>query len=458
MHKSTGAEIESVRPGSPACLSGIVSGDIVETVNGNKIHDAIDCMFYGNVNELDISLRRCEKKLSFKLLKQEGQDIGIEIKPFKIKTCTNKCIFCFVSQLPKGLRKTLYIKDEDYRMSFLYGNYVTLTNLTPQDKKRIIEQRLSPIYISVHSTNTAVRNMILGNPKAPDVLKEIGFFKGNKIRMHCQVVMCPGINDGKELQRTIRDLYGFYPYILSAAVVPVGLTAHRKGDSRMRPVTKDDALHAIEIIDSFQKRFRKKHGDPIVYGADELYIKAEVNFPPLNEYGDLPQLENGIGMVPLFTAQARSLTARRLRDKTRLSVPADIPRKRFITFTGMSFYPYLKKFTDRLIEKEGINLTAVPVENNFFGKSVTVTGLLTGRDIIKAVSDKTDAGGIAPYGKSHEASKGSPTLLIPDIVLRTGDKVFLDDLSVKDISDALSANVRVIESTPAGLIEGIEAS
>lgn len=457
MHKNHGAEIELVKPGSPAYTAGIAPGDVITSINGHGVQDTIDFMFYANEDELNISLRRKDKKLSFKILKKEGQDIGIEIKPFRIKTCTNRCIFCFVNQLPKGLRRTLYIKDEDYRMSFLYGNYVTLTNLTPQDRKRIIEQRLSPIYISVHSTNRAVRNMILGNSKASDVLKEINFFKENRIRMHCQVVLCPGINDGRELQHTIRGLYGFYPYVLSIAIVPVGLTAHRRTESNLRPVTKDDAVHTIELIDSFQKRFKKKHGDSIIYGADELYIKAGAEFPPLREYGDLPQLENGVGMVPLFLSQARSLTTKRLQDRDRLPGKADLSKKRFITFTGLSFYPYLKKLTDRLIEKEGINITPVAVENNFFGKSVTVTGLLTGRDVIKTFLDRADIHSIETSKRSQAPSQ-KPVLLIPDIVLRAADKVFLDNLSIKDIEDALSIDVRVVDPTPAGLFEGIEAS
>ena len=430
MQNKCGVEIETVMQGSAAEKEGLLPGDLLLSVNGHRLNDGIDFMFYRNEPELNIGAVRKGKKMSLKVLPKETGDIGVTLKSFKIKRCTNNCIFCFVSQLPKGLRKSLYIKDEDYRMSFLYGNYITLTNLSAQDKKRIAQQRLGPLYISVHSTNKAIRNTLLGNSKAGDVLKELKFLKENKIRMHVQIVLCPGYNDDKELQRTIRDLYGFYPYVSSIAVVPVGITMHRK--QAIKPVGKEDALKALDIIDSFQKRFRKKHGVSVVYGADELYIKGGVNFPALSEYGELPQIENGVGMVPLFISQTKKIKAPQSAGKKKTS----------LTFTGISFYPYLRKFTDRLLEKEDININVIPVENTFFGKAITVTGLLTGRDVIRELSDKTDG---------HEC------LLIPDVVFRDGEDVFLDDISRKDVEDALGIKVKVIESTPEGIMKGMEA-
>ncbi len=430
MYRSLGPEIEKVLPGSPAHLAGIAERDTVLSVNEHKIEDIIDFMFYSDDEELNITTRRKDKKLSFKLTLRDGENAGIGLKPFRVSTCRNRCIFCFVGQLPKGMRKTLYIKDEDYRMSFLYGNYITLTNLSPRDKKRIAEQRLSPLYISVHSTNRALRNTMLGNAKAQDVLREMDFFKENRIRMHCQIVLCPGFNDGKELEKTIRDLYKLYPYVLSIAVVPVGLTSHRKGLTKLKPLEKDDAVRAIELIDAFQKRFRKKHGDSIVYGADELYIKAGVDFPPLSEYGDLPQIENGVGMTPSFLHHAR-------REK----IPQTKSKKRFITFTGLSFYPYLSRFIEKF-KKGGADIEVVPVENTFLGKSVTVAGLLTGRDIMKTLS---------------EVVKKDEVLLVPDVVMKDGDKVLLDDISVKDIEELLGVSAVVIESTPKGLVDAIAA-
>lgn len=298
--------------------------------------------------------------------------------------------------------------------------------------------------------------MILGNPKANDVLKELSFFKENKIKMHCQIVLCPGINDGKELINTIRDLYSFYPYVLSIAVVPVGLTSHRKTASKVKPFDKDNALQALAIIDSFQNRFNKKHGDSLVYGADELYIKAGAKFPPLREYGDLPQLENGVGMVPLFKHQAQSITVKKLQEQQLSSENKGLEKKQFMTFTGLSFYPYLKKFTDRLAGSEGLKINTIAVENNFFGKSVTVTGLLTGRDVIRTLSDTL--GHDFSFSKKIHKSSDRPVLLIPDIVLRDGEELFLDNLSPKDIEETLNIETRVIEATPAGLITGMMKS
>jgi len=430
MHNNPGAEIASVLPESVAYAAGIAPGDIILSVNGHKVCDSIDFMFFRNEEKLHVIAKRKDKRLSFPLVLKEGQDAGIELKPFKIKTCKNRCIFCFVHQLPNGLRKTLYVKDEDYRMSFLYGNYITLTNLSPQDKKRIIQQKLSPLYLSVHSTSGTLRNTLLGNPKAPDILKEIAFFKEHKIRMHCQVVLCPGYNDGKDIEKTIRDLYKFYPYVLSIALVPVGITSHRKSGPKLRPVEKDDALRALSQVDSFQKRFRKKHGDSIVYASDELYIKGEAEFPPLREYGDLPQIENGVGMIPLFMHHAK-----------RVKIPQLGAKKRFVTFTGVSFYPYLTKFMEKL-KKNGTDIEAVPVENTFFGKSITVTGLLTGRDVIKTL---------------HENIKKDDILLIPDVVMKEGEEVFLDDISRRDLEDLLAVTGVVVESTPKGLVDAITA-
>lgn len=430
MHPEHGLTIEAVQPGSPAEKTGLRSGDILLSANSRILHDPIDFTFYSADESLDITVKRDGKKMYIKYAKKEGEDFGVDFKPFKIMTCRNNCIFCFVKQLPKGLRKTLYVKDEDYRMSFLYGNYITLTNLTKEDKKRIVEQRLSPLYISVHTTSRELRNRLLGNAKAPDILNELKFFTDQKIRFNIQIVLCPEYNDGKELRQTLNNLQKFHPYVLSIAVVPVGLTSYRK--HTIRPVEREDAENALEIMETFQKRLLKKHGTAVIYGADELYLKAGRPFPPLKEYGDLHQIENGVGMIPLFLHQAK-----------KLKVPKNLPRrKKFLTFTGQSFYPYLKKYIERLSEKENLLIDTVPVENRFFGNLVTVTGLLTGRDVIKTIIDRTD---------------GYEMILVPDVVLDSEDR-FLDDVTLPDMEEALKIPVKKIPAEPEGIIKGIAES
>ncbi|HXW69212.1 MAG TPA: DUF512 domain-containing protein, partial [Dissulfurispiraceae bacterium] len=374
MKSKQGVEIELIAGGSIAERAGLLPTDQLIRVNGYKIRDAVDLLFYSNETDLQFTVGRGGAKLVIKASRgrDETAALGIGLKPFHTRSCSNNCIFCFVSQLPKGLRKSLYLKDDDYRMSFLYGNYITMTNLSDEDKKRIVAQHLSPLYISVHSTNTLMRNKLLGVQGAENILREIKFLADNKIRMHTQIVLCPGYNDGKDLERTIADLYRFYPYVQSIAVVPVGLTAHRK--KQLKPVDTEDAIRALDIIHKFQNRFRRKHGENIVYGADELFIKAAAEFPPLDDYGELPQLENGVGMVPLFLHQAKKVKLPQAQQKSR-----DAGR-RFLTFTGVSFYPYLSRYVARL-RKAGLDIEAVAVGNTFFGESVTVTGLLTGRDV-----------------------------------------------------------------------------
>lgn len=430
MQTEHGLKIDIIHQGSPAEKSGLLPGDILLSINAHKLRDVLDFFFYSADDELSLKVKRAEKDFTVQIPGTDRKELGIEFKPVKVMTCKNNCIFCFVKQLPKGLRKTLYVKDEDYRLSFLYGNYITLSNLSREDKKRIVEQRLSPLYISVHSTNRTLRNRLLGNAKGPDILKELKFLTDNKVRFNAQVVLCPGYNDGKELQQTISNLYRFHPYVLSIAVVPVGLTIYRK--NTVRPVEKADAENAIHIIESFQKRFIKKHGNPIVYGADELYLKAEIVLPPLKAYGELHQIENGVGMVPLFMSQAKKIK----------SLKISSGKMRYLTFTGLSFYPFLKKFIERLSDKETPAVDLVPVENKFFGSSVTVAGLLTGRDVIKTVLDRTE---------------GHEMILVPDVVLNEEDR-FLDDISLSDVGDALGIRAMKIAATPDGLIKGIAAA
>jgi putative radical SAM enzyme (TIGR03279 family) len=418
--------INNVVENSLAYENGIVKGDIILSINGKPVRDVIDYMFYLKDDLLNFKIQHDNKAQLFKIKKKETESIGIELKPFKTKSCRNKCIFCFVDQMPRGLRKSLYLKDDDYRMSFLYGNYITLTNLLPSDKQRIVEQKLSPLYISIHTTNNELRRKMLGNAKAPNILTELLQLSTYKIKMHLQIVLCNGINDGEELARTIKDLQKFYPYVASIAVVPVGLTKYRK--SNIKPFEKPDALKVIDTVKRAGDRFKKRHGDSLIYLADEFYIKAEHPFPPIKDYGDLPQMENGVGLVPTFLHASR-----------KIKLPKKIEPRKIAVFTGASFIPYLEDFSKKLNTIEGLSLEVFKVENRFFGPTVTVAGLLTGKDIVKAFAGKIKA--------DH--------LLVPNIALRYGSDIFLDNTTLKDIEECLGVKVKAIEPTPDGLLQGI---
>jgi len=418
--------ISNIIEGSTAHEAGIEKGDIILSINGQPVRDVIDYMFYLNDDHLNFKIQRDNKTYQFKVKKKENDSIGIELKPFKTKSCRNKCIFCFVDQMPKGLRKSLYLKDDDFRMSFLYGNYITLTNLSPSDKQRIIEQKLSPLYISIHTTNNDLRRRMLGNAKAPNILTELLQLTVYKIKIHAQIVLCHGINDGEELTRTIKDLQKFYPYVASIAVVPVGLTKYKT--TQIKPFEKSEALKVIDTVKQARDRFKKRHGDPLVYLADEFYIRAEHPFPPLKDYGDLPQIENGVGLVPSFLYASR-----------KIKLPQKIEPQKVVVFTGVSFMPYLEEFSKRLNTIDGLSLDVFKVKNKFFGPTVTVAGLLTGKDIVKTVAGKVKA----------------DCLLVPNIALRYGSDTFLDNVTLKDIEECLGMRVKAIDPTPEGFLKGI---
>jgi len=420
-----GVRIECIKPQSSAQRAGLKEGDIILSINRHSIKDILDLMYYSDENVLKVTVLRENKKHNY-IIEKYYEPLGIEVEPFRIKRCRNKCLFCFVEQLPKGLRKSLYVKDEDYRASFLYGNYITLTNLKNEDYNRIKKLFLSPLYISVHATDTEVRNQLLGNYEAPPILIELKKLAKNKIRMHTQIVLCPGINDGDVLEKTILDLYKFYPYVSSIAVVPVGLTKYHKNN--LKPVTKSKAEEVINLVEAFQKRFKKKHGIAIVYLADEFYIKAQKNFPQSSIYDDFPQIENGVGMVPLFIKEAK-----------KINIPQFKIKKRLVAFTGESFFPYLKQFIEKL-QKKDIPIDLIPIKNNLFGESVTVTGLLAGEDIIKGLASNVEKDDI---------------VLIPDVIMKDTDNRFLDDLTPSDIEKILQVKTVKIGTQPSDLLEFI---
>ncbi len=420
-----GINIVSVDRDSIAFAAGIRHGDMLVSINDNAISDPIDYRFYEAEEFLKVQIMRDGILKEVVIEKTEDEDIGLEFDSMRIKKCPNKCVFCFVDQMPEGCRESLYIKDEDYRFSFLYGSYITLTNLTKKDKERIFSQRLSPLYISVHATDNELRGKMLGNKKAPDILKEIEELTQHRIFLHTQIVLCPGVNDSDYLIKSINDLKCFYPYVSSIAVVPVGQTRHRV--RKLMPVDEDYAKKTIVLLTKIKADIKKEIGDDILFIADEFYIKAKMEFPDISEYADFPQLENGVGLVPLFLSEFEKALAK-------LKKKADTC-KRFIAITGESFAPYLKGSVDRL-KGYGLDINVVSVKNNFLGDSVTVAGLLTGQDILRALKDIDDR----------------RTVLIPSVSLREATDKFLDDMTVEELRRESGMEIVVVQADVEGLI------
>lgn len=425
-----GLLITSVDPDSIASELALEGGDILLYINGHEVNDILDYRFFSSDPELLLGvLKKDGEEWEIEVEKDGGEELGLNFPPLKPKACKNNCIFCFSNQLPKGLRKTLYFKDEDYRFSFLSGNYVTMATITDKELKRIKEERLSPLYISVHATNPELRRMLTGNPKARDIIPIIKELTDAKIELHCQVVLCPEINDGRELQRTIKDLIHFYPRVASLAVVPVGLSRYREKLYPIKAVTKEYARALIAEIKPVQERFIKKYGDPFVFLSDEFFIKGEVRFPPYEFYGEFFQIENGVGMIPSFLYELEAIDGK-LPRKTKKAVNGTI-------ITGELPSKFVKRLVDRVNEINGVNLRLEVVRNEFLGLSITTTGLLTGGDIIKSLKGK----------------ELGDTLYIPNAMLKLEEDIFLDDVTLTDIEEALNITVRKFDASPTGFAE-----
>lgn len=426
-----GLLIESVIPGSIAHDLGIKGDDRLLSINGHRLRDIIDYSYHGSADdELLLEVITPEQELwEFEIQREAGESLGLIFAAPHPARCRNNCLFCFVHQLPKGLRKPLYIKDEDYRLSFLNGNYVTLANLRPAELKRIVEQRLSPLYISVHATNPALRQQLLGRENIPPILEQLQRLAASRITLHTQVVLCPGLNDGSELERTVADLARLHPSVQSLAVVPLGLTSHRQGLPHLRGV---DGAYAREFVGTWEPAARalaKRLGRPFLFLSDEFYLKAGLPFPPLSFYGDLPQLENGVGMVPLFLRDA----ARTLRTARRLG------SFRVTVVTGVSAFGFVSDFLGKLGEKSGVEIQTLAVENRLFGESVTVSGLVAGNDIIAALT----------------GVEVGAALLLPEVMLKEGEGLFLDSVSLEELGRRLGCRVMAFEATPQGCYRAI---
>lgn len=418
-----GLTVESVLEGSIAAELEIEAGDRLLMVNGSVVRDIIDYNYLASDDELLFLIKKADGELWELEFDRPDEGLGISFSPPDPASCGNNCIFCFVHQLPRGLRKPLYVKDEDYRLSFLFGNYVTLSNILPEELERIVAQRLSPLYISVHATDNAVRERMLGRENIVPILDTIGKLAAAGIVMHTQIVLCPGINDGEVLERTIDDLARFYPLVASVAIVPLGLTRHRKGLEVLAPVTGE---YAADFVDRWLPRQHALEEGLAghLYLADEFFIKGERSFPPIDSYGDLPQFENGVGMIPLFLEESADV----LLSAEKLTLPP------ITVVTGVSPYRYVAEFIGKLSALTTVAFNLVHIRNSFFGDEVTVTGLVTAADIVEGLK------GSAP----------NRILLIPDVMLKEGEGLFLDEKRMGDIDAALGCKTYSFESSPEG--------
>ncbi len=423
-------KIESVVPDSYAAELGLLAGDRLLSINDHVVNDLVDYHLYADSDCIRLEILRADDELwELEIEKEPFVDFGLEVAHPQPHQCGNQCLFCFVHQLPKGMRKSLYIKDEDYRFSFLYGSYITLTNLSEADLQRIIDDQLSPLYISVHATDSNLRETLLGT-KVPPILPLLKRLTSAGIELNCQVVLCPGINDGEALSQTIDDLAALYPQVASLAVVPLGLTKHRFKLPQLNKVTPQGASTCLQLLQKKQQECLTAHGTRFVFPADEFYLLAKEDIPPYDYYEDFAQFENGVGMIAQFRQQANEVLAE--------AEPLDVDNVTLVT--GCAFRDELQMFVNKLEQETTVDLSVVAIKNDFFGSAVTVTGLITGNDLQQQLQH-------LPLGDG---------VLVPEVMLKDGQNIFLDDLTVAELSLALQVPVIVVENSPWGILDGVE--
>jgi len=423
-----------VEPGSIADEAGIKKGDVLLSVNGTEPYDILEYRYLISEYEIDVKIKKPDGTVDCITLENDYEDLGIEFSNGLIdtaKSCHNKCIFCFIDQLPKGMRETVYFKDDDARLSFLQGNYVTLTNMTDEDIDRLIKMRVSPINISVHTTNPDLREKMLSNRFAGNIFERMKKFRQNELYMNCQIVLCPGFNDKDELSRTIEDLSSLIPYTISLSVVPVGLTKYRDGLCKIKPFDKESSIEVIRQVEKYQQKFLKEHGTRFVYLADEFYINAGLQIPDADEYEGFPQIENGVGLIASMAEEFNDAIER---------MPKDIKNRKIAIATGEIASPFIKELIDRIKEKtKNIECDVFPVKNNFFGGGVNVAGLVVAGDIIDTVGDLS----------------GFDELLIPDSMLRDGEDIFLDNITLSELSDKLNIKITPVPNDGYVFLEAV---
>lgn len=426
--------IKAIDPHSPAHRAGIKVGEKLLKVNDHPIVDVLDYKFYTYDPKLTLVLEKQDgKERTVKVRKQEGEELGLNFETYlmdKARCCANRCIFCFVDQLPKGMRDTLYFKDDDARLSFLMGNYITLTNLSPRELDRIAELRVSPINISVHATEPELRAMMLGHRNGGRVMEIMQRFAQAHITMNCQIVACPGINDGEHLKKTMEDLESLYPYVKSVSIVPVGLTCHREGLYPLKPYNKEMADAVIDQVEAFAQKCLAKHDSRIFWCSDEFYLRAERDIPADEYFEDYTQLENGVGMLRLLRTEFDSAL--------RLADPVESVRP-YSTACGVDAAAWIREMVDCAAEKCNTKGNVYPIVNHFLGETITVSGLVTGGDLIAQL-------------KGRELGE---RLLIPINMLRHGEDVFLDDVTLEDVASALNVEVVPVNQDGFDLCDAI---
>ena len=442
MDHKKGHQIRSVEAGSIAQEMGIEAGDSLLAINGEEVEDIFDYQYLIQDEYIEVLIRKpSQEEWLLEIDKEYEEDLGLVFENGLMddyRSCCNKCIFCFIDQMPPGMRETLYFKDDDSRLSFLQGNYVTLTNLSDRDVERIIRYHLSPINISFQTTNPQLRCRMLNNRFAGEALKKADRFFEAGIEMNGQIVLCKGINDGEELEKSLRDLSRYLPYLRSVSVVPVGLSRYREGLYPLQPFTKEDAKKVLEQIHRWQKALFDRYGLHFVHASDEWYILAGQELPDEDNYDGYLQLENGVGMLRLLMEEFRD-SLRQLEENGAMARWQG--KKREVSaVTGRISAPYIRRMADRLEEKfPGLTVHLYPIRNDFFGEQITVTGLLTGQDIIAQLKGKE-------LGEE---------LLLPVNVLRSGENVLLDDVTTQDISKALQVPVNIVKSSGYDFTETI---
>ena len=431
--------IKSIVPGSIAEELEVEPGDILVKINEEVIEDIFDYQYYCEDEFLVVTIRKQNgEEWDLEIEKDEDEDLGIVFENGLMddyRSCHNKCIFCFIDQMPKGMRETLYFKDDDARLSFLQGNYITLTNMSDHDIDKVVKYHLSPINISFQTTNPQLRCQMLNNRFAGEALKKVNRFYEAGIEMNGQIVLCKGINDGKELERSLTDLYGYLPHLRSVSIVPVGLSKYRDGLYPLEPFNKEDAIELIDIVEKWQKKALKEYDIHFVHASDEWYILADREMPQEESYDGYLQLENGVGMVRLMIEEFEDALTQADK-KRRKGMP--IEQEKITVITGRLVYSYILQMAQKLMEvfpeKE---IQVLPIRNDFFGEMITVTGLLTGTDIISQCKN-------ADLGRR---------LLLPENVLRSGEMVLLDDITVEDIQNSLQVQADIVKSSGYGFVE-----